>query len=70
MVGTSERVNEEWYWRLFERVCGDMTRSKKGRKGRRRTTTANRDIIRILDCNVSIKSRGDESRYTWLKVSA
>ena len=28
------RVNEEWYWRLLERVSGNKKSSKNDRKGR------------------------------------
>ena len=33
-VGMYERVNEEWYWKLLERVGGAKKSSKNDRKGR------------------------------------
>ena len=33
-VGIYERVHEEWYWRLLERVGGNKKSSKNDRKGR------------------------------------
>ena len=32
-VGMYERVNEEWYWRLLERLCESKKRSEKDRNG-------------------------------------
>ena len=31
-VGTYERVNEKWYWRLLERVGGSKKSSKNDRE--------------------------------------